>query len=307
MNLESNGTDQQARRGKIGRFFNHLEGREVDCYLCPRRCRIAPGEWGKCSARTNIDGELIAATYGHPAAIRVDPIEKKPLGWFMPGSKTFSIGTYGCNMSCVFCQNESLSRGSPEVEGRSVPYIPPEDVVALAREYGCSSVAFTYNEPTMFVEYAIDVAVLAHEVGLKTVLVSNGYINAEPRAEFYKHIDAANIDIKGFSSFFYNSLCGASLAPVLDSCRYFKKTVEGHLEITNLLIPNRNDSPEIIDDLLSWIKKELGADTPIHFSAYHPAGSLDEPPTPAKTLYMAEGMARKRGFTRVRLGNLMQP
>lgn len=305
MNLYRDETDQQAGVGKIARFFNHVEGCEVDCFLCPRRCRIAPGEWGKCSARINIDGELIAATYGHPAAMQVDPIEKKPLGWFMPGSKTFSIGTYGCNLFCVFCQNESLSRGTPALGGGSVPYTSPEEVVNLAREYGCSSVSFTYNEPTMFVEYAIDVAVLAHKAGLKTVLVTNGYINAEPRSEFYKHIDAANIDIKGFSNFFYNSLCGASLAPVLDSCRYFKKTVEGHLEITNLLIPNRNDSPEMIEELLSWIKKELGADTPIHFSAYHPAGEFNEPPTPAKTLYMAEGMARKSGFTRVKLGNLL--
>ncbi|NLB69178.1 MAG: AmmeMemoRadiSam system radical SAM enzyme [Lentisphaerae bacterium] len=294
----------QVHNNRKARFFNHLDGGVVECRLCPRRCRIKPGEWGKCLARINIDGELIAATYGHPAAMQVDPIEKKPFLWFMPGSKTFSIGTYGCNLSCQFCQNEELSRNAAENDGHVVPFISPPEVISLAREYGCSSVAFTYNEPTVFIEYAMDIAKLAKESGLRTVLVTNGYINAEPRAEFYKLMDAANIDLKAFSEFFYNSLCGGSLAPVLESCRYYKKTVEGHLEITNLLIPGRNDSPEMIEELLKWVKGELGLDTPIHFSAYYPTGSFQEPATPAETLYMAEGIARRIGFSRVHLGNL---
>ena len=285
------------------RYYRALENGVAVCGLCPQVCIIAPGSTGDCGVRTNIDGTLIAETYGRPAALQVDPIEKKPLAWYLPGTKTFSIGTCGCNFTCKFCQNDQLSRAGAARE-RKLKYIAPADIIDLALNAGCSSVAFTYNEPTVFFEYMIDIAKLARQAGLGTVLVSNGYINAEPRAELYPLIDAANIDLKAFSDDFYKSICGGKLQPVLESCRYFKKVVGGHLEITNLIIPNRNDSPEMIQALLDWVGTELGKDTPIHFTAYFPTGGFNEPPTPTATIYRAETMARQSGFTRVKIGNL---
>ncbi len=273
------------------------------CELCPRNCFIERGKTGACGVRTNVDGTLIAETYGRTAALQVDPIEKKPLAWYQSGTKTFSIGTYGCNFTCKFCQNDQLSRAGAARE-RKLKYIAPADLVDLALNAGCSSVAFTYNEPTVFFEYMVDIAKLARKAGLGTVLVSNGYISAEPRANLYPLIDAANIDIKAFSDDFYSSICGGKLQPVLESCRYFKQVVGGHLEITNLIIPNRNDSPEMIQALLDWIGTELGKDTPIHFNAYFPTGGFNEPPTPTATIYRAEMMAKQSGFTRVKIGNL---
>ena len=284
-------------------YFTRMDDGVAGCGLCPRRCRIAPGKTGACHVRRNVGGTLIAETYGHPAAVHIDPIEKKPLGWYLPGSKTFSIGTYGCNFACKFCQNYSLSRNGCG-PGREPAFVEPAELIALAKQSGCRSVAFTYNEPAVFIEYMLDIARLARAAGLGTVLVSNGYIDPDPRADLYPLIDAANIDIKGFSEAFYATLCGASLAPVLESCRYFKREVGGHLEITNLLIPGQNDAPEGIDALLGWIAVELGFDTPIHFSAYYPAGGFTEPPTPAATVYSAADLARKRGFTRVKTGNV---
>lgn len=245
----------------------------------------------------------MAETYGRLAALQVDPIEKKPLACYLPGSKTFSIGTYGCNLTCKFCQNYHLSRAGAERE-RELNFVEPAAVIDLAISTGCRSVAFTYNEPTVFIEYMIDVAKLARQAGLGTVLVSNGYISKAPRADLYPLMDAANIDIKAFDDDFYTLICGGKLQPVLESCRYFKREVGGHLEITNLIIPNRNDSPERIQALLNWIGTELGKDTPIHFSAYFPTGGFTEPPTPASAVYLAETMAKKAGFTRVRVGNV---
>jgi pyruvate formate lyase activating enzyme len=235
--------------------------------------------------------------------MHVDPIEKKPLAWFLPGSQTFSIGTYGCNFACRFCQNDELSRHGGQLQ-RALPFVSPEQIVVLAQRHACQSVAFTYNEPTVFFEYMLDIAKLARAAGLQTVLVTNGYINPKPRAELFPWIDAANIDIKAFSESFYDDLCGASLASVLSSCRAFKHDFGGHLEITNLLIPNRNDAPESIIDLLDWIADALGSDTPVHFSAYHPRGGFEEPPTPPATVRHAVDLAHQRGFTRVRAGNI---
>lgn len=289
--------------GKTALYSARLENGVAGCGLCPRRCRIAPGKTGACHVRKNVEGTLIAETYGRPAAVHVDPIEKKPLAWYLPGSKTFSIGTYGCNFTCAFCQNHGLSRNGYNA-GQDLPFVEPAQIITLAKRHGCASVAFTYNEPTMFIEYMLDIARLAKAAGLGTVLVSNGYISPAPRADLYPLIDAANIDIKGFSETFYSTLCGASLVPVLESCRYYQRDVGGHLEITNLLIPNRNDSVEMIDALLNWIAVELGLDTPIHFSAYFPTGGFSEPPTPATTVCRAAALAAKRGFTRVKTGNI---
>lgn len=288
---------------KEARFYRRVDDHTVVCGLCPRTCVIKPGMTGTCRVRRNVDGRLIAESYGRPAAMQVDPIEKKPLCRYRPGSQTFSIGTFGCNLMCQFCQNDSLSRN-----GYPLPYdglfVSPEQVVEQAVRYGCDSVAFTYNEPTVFFEYMIDIATLARQAGLGTVLVSNGFISADARAELYPLIDAANIDVKGFSEVFYKELCGASLAPVLESCRYFKQEAGGHLEITNLIIPNRNDSPAMIRGLLDWAGPVLGYDTPIHFTAYHPMGGFNEPATTPATVRGAVELAKKLGFTCVRAGNL---
>lgn len=284
-------------------FFTRLAGGVAACGLCPRGCRIPPGSVGACRVRRNEGGELVADSYGRPVALQVDPIEKKPLTLFLPGSFTFSIGTFGCNLSCAFCQNHHLSRQGGALQ-RAQKYIAPETIVTMAKQAGCRSVAFTYNEPTVFIEYAIDVARCARAAGLRTVLVSNGFINPVPRAAWYPLIDAANIDVKGFSEDFYSSLCGGALAPVLESCRHFKREVGGHLEITNLLIPNRNDAPAMIQALLDWIADAVGVDTPIHFSAYRPMGGFTEPPTSPTTVLHAVAMARKAGFTHVFAGNI---
>ncbi|MGI5869938.1 MAG: AmmeMemoRadiSam system radical SAM enzyme [Kiritimatiellia bacterium] len=289
--------------GRPAMFFTRLEGDVAQCGLCPRGCRIPPGGVGACQVRRNEGGALVADSYGRPVALQIDPIEKKPLSAYLPETLTFSIGTFGCNLACAFCQNHHLSRQGGALQ-RAREFVEPETIVAMAKRTGCRSVAFTYNEPTTFIEYAIDIARLARAAGLGTVLVSNGFISAEARAALYPLIDAANIDVKGFSEAFYSLLCDGSLAPVLESCRYFKREVGGHLEITNLLIPNRNDSPEMIQALLDWMADAVGLDTPLHFSAYRPMGGFTEPPTPVATVRDAVEMASKAGFTRVATGNI---
>ena len=287
----------------MARYWRRLDsdGR-ILCELCPHRCMIAPGQSGLCRVRSNRSGVLTADTYGHPAALQVDPIEKKPLNWYRPGSKTFSIGCFGCNLSCRFCQNDELSRSGSD-RSREYSFIAPERIVKLAVEHSCPTVALTYNEPTVFFEYALDIARAAHAAGLGVVLVSNGYINPEPARELYALIDAANIDVKGFGSF-YDRLCGGGIDPVLENCRRLNFESRSHLELTNLLIPGENDSVPEVEAFLEWTQTTLGVDTPLHFSAYFPAGGFTAPPTPASTLYRAAGLAERRGFTRISLGNL---
>lgn len=280
-----------------------LADQVVRCTLCPHNCVIKPGKTGFCRVRVNQGGKLISQVYGHPAALHIDPIEKKPLSFWKSGSRTFSLGTFGCNLSCQFCQNDSLSRSGSD-RAREHPWLGPAQIIEMAKRNGCESVAFTYNEPTVFQEYAVDIAKAARAAGLGTVLVSNGWINPEPRQELYALIDAANIDVKGFSEQFYRSLCGASLSVVLESCRHLRHVSGSHLELTNLVIPGYNDDDELIIALLDWVAAELGSDTPLHFSAYHPAGGFTAPPTPAATLYHIRDLAQQRGFTRLCLGNL---
>lgn len=291
---------------KEAMFYRREEAGMLRCTLCPRNCRIAPGECGYCGVRRNSDGRLEALTWCRPVAVQIDPIEKKPLAYFLPGSRTFSLGTFGCNLGCVFCQNDELSRGSypPGFREREVA---PEEIVEAALRHGCRSVAFTYNEPTVFFEYAREIARLAKQANLATVLVSNGWINPEPMRELYPLIDAANIDMKGFSENFYRELCGGSLAPVLRSMEYFGRELGRHLEITNLVIPGRNDSPEMIGAFLDWLEETLGREQPIHFTAFHPACRLFDPPTPPARLREIRDLARGRGFTRIRLGNIPDP
>ena len=265
---------------------------------------IAPGRTGFCRVRRNDGGRLVALSFGRPAALQVDPVEKKPLAFFLPGTRTFSLGTFGCNLDCAFCQNFELSRGGYG-SGRACAAVSPEEIVQMALCRGCRSISFTYNEPTVFIEYAVEIAKLARQASLKTILVSNGWINPAPAAALYRLIDAANIDVKGFSEEFYGRLCNATLAPVLRSCEFFRNECGGHLELTNLVIPGQNDSPQMIDALLDWVEEKLGADTPLHFSAYFPCHRYcDSPPTPRETLFSIREHAAERGFTRIRLGNI---
>jgi pyruvate formate lyase activating enzyme len=273
----------------------------IECLLCPRHCRIGEGSRGVCFGRRRIGDELYAETYGLACGLAVDPIEKKPLCRFLPGTTTLSFGTIGCNLTCVFCQNHHLSRAD-RISGTPAT---PEQIAAAAFQEGCQSVAFTYSEPTVFLEYAIDTAKVCRQHGCKTVAVTNGWIEAEPRREFFSHIDAANVDLKAFTDAFYRELCGASLQPVLDTLIYLRTATNVHLEVTTLLIAGRNDSPAEIAAMMKWAVKYLGPDTPWHFSACYPTSRWNEVArTPAQTLLMARSIAESHGLKNIYLGNI---
>lgn len=288
---------------KEARFWKRSEDSYVICTLCFRQCRIAPDGTGYCKVRQNIGGALYSLAYGYPVALQVDPIEKKPLRHYLPGSKVFSVGCFGCNLGCVFCQNDHMSRGVYNARSRYT-YYAPETLVELAVRHGCRSIAFTYNEPTVWTEYILDTFRLAKAAGLGTVLVSNAAISREAAEDLFPLTDAANFDVKGFSEGFYGEMCGAKLAPVLENCEYFHGLGK-HLEITNLVIPGKNSDPAMIDALLDWVEAKLGTDTPIHFSAYFPAHVYRESPrTPPEMLYDIRAKAVERYFSRVYLGNI---
>jgi len=274
----------------------------VQCHLCPRHCVLAPGQWGFCRARKNIDGKLYSMSYGNPCAVHIDPIEKKPFSHFLPGTRAFSIATAGCNMRCVFCQNWEISQTSPET---TLNYqLMPEDVVKLAKAYRCDSIAYTYSEPTNFYEYMLDTAKLAHKAGLKNVYHSNGFINAKPLRKLCKYLNAADIDLKGFSDEFYEKMSQASLAPVLRTLKILKdKNV--HLEITNLIVPGENDSSGMIRKMCEWIKENLGPDVPLHFARFWPQYRLQNlQPTPIETLERARQIALDCGLHYPMIGNI---
>ncbi|MBL7011595.1 MAG: AmmeMemoRadiSam system radical SAM enzyme [Kiritimatiellales bacterium] len=286
---------------KTAEHWQRLENGLIECTLCPRRCRIADGRRGACFGRRRIGDELIAETYGYACGLAVDPIEKKPLYHFLPGTGVLSFGTIGCNLTCGFCQNYHLSRAT-KIEGTR---ITPEQIAEAALKRDCQSVAFTYNEPTVFFEYAVDTAQACHKYGLKTVAVTNGWIEPEPRKEFYSHMDAANVDLKAFTDTFYKELCGATLQPVLDTLLYIRNETDVHLEVTTLLIPGRNDSPAEIDAMTKWAVANLGADVPWHFSAYRPTLEWREAPsTSLETLLQAQSIAKTNGLKRIHLGNV---
>jgi len=312
---------------KTARYWHLLKDGLIECDLCPRHCHIADGKRGACFVRRRIGDELIAESYGHACGLAVDPIEKKPLNHFLPGSRVLSFGTVGCNLTCGFCQNFHLSRAKSIVGQASLyseslcspsqkkdtrsrireacPTITPEQIADAAVERNCESVAFTYNEPIVFFEYAIDTAKAVHERGLQTVAVTNGWIEPEPRNEFFSHIDAANVDLKAFTDRFYQKLCGATLQPVLDTLVYLKNETDVHLEVTTLIIPGWNDSPAEIDAMTKWAVANLGPDVPWHFSAYRPTQQWkDAPPTPVETLLQAKEIAEANGLQRVHLGNV---
>lgn len=254
----------------------------VTCELCPRGCEIPEGAAGDCRVRVNLGGRLRATTYGRPSAVHIDPMEKKPLYHFLPGSPVFSIATAGCNLHCLNCQNWQLSqRGGEEME--QVYRADPVDLVALASDRGCQSIAYTYSDPIVFYEYVYDSGVLAHAQDLRNVFVTAGYINRKPLLKLCTVLDAANVDLKAFDYGFYRANNGGTLQPVLDALATLRE--QGvWLEITNLLIPTLNDDPAMIRRMARWIRDELGSDTPLHFSRFHPQYQMRNlPPTPART------------------------
>ncbi len=288
------------------RWWDTLPDGRVHCYLCPRHCHIGEGQHGFCFIRENIAGELVQLGYGRPASMALDPIEKKPLFHFLPGSTILSLGTAGCNLGCQFCQNFDISkaRSVQQSSGR----MSAEQIVDLAIAHGAPSIAFTYNEPTIWAEFVIDIAQAAHEAGLKTVMVSNGYITRDAFFDVYKHIDAANIDIKGFTEKFYSKVTLSHLEPVLEVLCWLRRETQVWFEMTNLMIPGLNDTPEETDQLCDWILRELGDDVPLHFTAFHPDFKMmDRERTPAATIHRARKLAQAKGLKFVYEGNIVTP
>ncbi|HEV2298754.1 MAG TPA: AmmeMemoRadiSam system radical SAM enzyme [Candidatus Acidoferrales bacterium] len=276
---------------------------KVHCFLCPRHCHIGEGQAGFCFIRVNEGGKLYSLGYASPAAIQIDPVEKKPLNHFLPGTKIFSMGTAGCNMGCFFCQNWDISKSrSDQVHST---HLEPGEVVDLAIRYGCPSIAFTYNEPTIWGEYVIDISKVAHERGLNTVMVTNGYITREAFHDLYDHIDAANVDLKAFTEGFYGKITLTHLEPVLETLKRLKTETNVWFEITNLMIPDLNDDPVETRKLAEWVLENLGPDVPLHFTAFHPDFKLrDKPKTPPETLHRARAVAREVGLHYVYEGNI---
>ena len=282
----------------------------VRCTLCPNECLVPPGASGRCHVRVNQDGTLHTLAWGRPAALAVDPVEKKPLYHFLPGSPVLSLGTLGCNLSCRFCQNDSLSRpDAASLAGiADAPLLPPDAVARTALSRRIPLVAFTYNEPTVFCEYALDTAAACRAAGLRTLAVTNGYISPAARAPFFAAMDAANIDLKSFRDDFYRRQCGARLRPVLDTLEWVRRETSCWLEVTTLLIPGLNDSDAELAALSDWMAGHLGPDTPLHFSAFHGACEMaDAAPTPSSTLLRARRIARAAGLRYVYLGNCDLP
>jgi len=286
-----------------GRWWQRLGDGRIQCDLCPRECRLHEGQRGACFVRERKGDAMVLTTYGRSSGFCIDPIEKKPLNHFYPGSSVLSFGTAGCNLACKFCQNWDISK-SREMD-TLMDRASPSAIAAAAEANGCRSVAFTYNDPVIFAEYAMDVADACHARGIATVAVTAGYIGNEARRDFYGKMDAANVDLKGFTDEFYVKLCGARLQPVLDTLVYLVRETSVWTEITTLLIPGKNDSSEEIEAMSAWIVRELGVDVPLHFTAFHPDYKLtDLPGTPAATLTRARAIAQRAGLRYVYTGNV---
>jgi pyruvate formate lyase activating enzyme len=288
------------------KHWHRLDDGRIQCDVCPRACRLHEGQRGLCFVRARADDQIVLTSYGRSSGFCVDPIEKKPLNHFLPGSAVLSFGTAGCNLACKFCQNWDISK-SREIDTLGAR-ATPEDLARVAAELGCRSVAFTYNDPTIFWEYAADVADACRARGIKAVAVTAGYMCAQPRAEFYRHIDAANVDLKAFTEDFYHKVCAGHLRDVLDTLVYLTHDTDVWLEITTLLIPGRNDSDEEIVAECVWIHDNLGVDVPVHFTAFHPDYKMmDTPRTPPETLTRARRIAMAEGLRYVYTGNVHDP
>ena len=285
------------------RYWHKLEDGRVQCDLCPRFCKLHAGQRGLCFVRENLDDEIVLTTYGRSSGYCIDPIEKKPLNHFLPGTPVLSFGTAGCNLACKFCQNWDISK-SRETHTLT-DEASPELIARAAQQLNCRSVAYTYNDPVIFHEYAIDVARACRDKGIKSVAVTAGYVCPEPRKEFYRYMDAANVDLKAFSEDFYHKITGSHLAPVLETLEYIRHETDVWLELTTLLIPGKNDSEKEIDEMTRWVVEKLGADVPMHFSAFHPDWKmLDVPPTPKASLIRAREIAINNGVRYAFTGNV---
>jgi pyruvate formate lyase activating enzyme len=288
------------------RHWHTLADGRIQCDVCPRQCRLRTGQRGMCFVRANQAGQLVLTTYGRSSGYCVDPIEKKPLNHFLPGSPVLSFGTAGCNLACKFCQNWDISK-SREIETLS-DSAAPETIAGAAVKLDCRSVAFTYNDPVIFLEYALDTAGACRARGIKTVAVTAGYVSPGAREEFFSGIDAANVDLKAFTEDFYHRVTASHLAPVLETLKYVKHETDTWLEITTLLIPGMNDSEEEIRRATEWVVSELGPDVPWHFSAFHPDyRMMDVPPTPPETLTRARELAMAGGVRYAYTGNVHDP
>ncbi|MGF1700333.1 AmmeMemoRadiSam system radical SAM enzyme [Photobacterium makurazakiensis] len=285
------------------KYWHQLDDGRVVCDLCPRHCRLRDGKRGACFVRQAHDGEIALTSYGRSSGFCIDPIEKKPLNHFYPGSSVLSFGTAGCNLGCKFCQNWNISKSRQiDTLGSSAM---PEQLAAAAKRYNCDSIAFTYNDPVIFLEYAVDAAQACREQGINSVAVSAGYITDQARPDFFRYMDAANIDLKAFTERFYHKICSGHLAPVLDTLLYLRHETEVWFEITTLLIPDENDSSQEIEALCKWVYDHLGADIPIHFSAFHPDFKMmDKTRTPPATVQRAREIAVKNGLNYAYVGNI---
>jgi len=287
-----------------GRYWRALEDGRVLCELCPRLCKLKEGQRGFCFVRQCLDGRMVLTTYGRSSGFCVDPIEKKPLNHFLPGTAVLSFGTAGCNLACRFCQNWSISK-SREFDTLA-DAASPEAIARAAASSGCRSVAYTYNDPVIFLEYAVDVAAACRERGICNVAVTAGEIMPAPRKEFFAHMDAANVDLKGFTEDFYKRLCGGSLRPVLETLEYLASETDVWFELTTLLIPGENDSEAEIDNMTRWVVEKLGPDVPMHFTAFHPDFKMsDRRPTPPATLSRARSIALANGVRYAYTGNVV--
>jgi pyruvate formate lyase activating enzyme len=296
-------TETERLEGVPGRYWHLLDDGRIQCDLCPRYCKLNEGQRGLCFVRGRQDDQIVLTTYGRSSGFCIDPIEKKPLNHFLPGTPVLSFGTAGCNLTCKFCQNWDISKARQM--DRLMDVASPEDIVEAAVASGARAIAYTYNDPVVFLEYAVDVARTARERGIKNVAVTAGYIAPEARAEFFRWMDAANIDLKAFTDSFYQRLCSGRLSDVLETLEYVRHETEVWLEVTTLLIPGENDGSNEVGALSGWVLERLGADVPLHFSAFHPDFKmLDIPPTPRRTLTTARSVAKKAGLRYVYTGNV---
>ena len=292
--------------GTPGRYWHRLDDDRLQCDLCPRFCKLRDGQRGLCFVRGRAGDELLLTTYGRSSGFFVDPIEKKPLNHFLPGTPVLSFGTAGCNLACKFCQNWDISK-SREFD-RLQAEATPEWIAEAALDTGSKSVAYTYNDPVIFLEYAVDVAEACRERDIRNVAVTAGYVTDKARDEFFRHMDAANIDLKAFTDRFYWKICGGHLAPVVETLEYLKHDTNVWFELTTLLVPGENDSPAEIEAMTQWIAEHLGPDVPLHFTAFHPDWKMPSTPaTPKSTLTRARAIAIEAGLNYVYTGNVHDP
>ena len=285
------------------KYWEPVASGRVQCNVCPNHCKLADGQRGACFVRAAQNGRIVLTTYGRSSGFCIDPVEKKPLNHFLPGTPILSFGTAGCNLTCAFCQNWGISK-SRETDTLAAT-ASPGAIARAARAAGCPSVAFTYNDPVIFMEYAIDIAKECHALGIRTVAVTAGYMCAEPRQEFYRYMDAANVDLKGFTDRFYRKICGGDLETVKETLVYLCRETKVWTEITTLLIPGENDADDELDELTRWVFSALGPGVPLHFTAFHPDYKMtDKPPTPPETLTRARAIGLRNGLRYVYTGNV---